>query len=199
MAGVALALRRRPRPRPRSPCAPVPLCACAPVPLCACAPVPLTAVPPPPAPPGHGPASARRLAPRSPHKARRPAPCPLLRPQPHGARRAHGRHRGAGSARVSHPGQVMTRYYGWYASRTRGTRARLARLASDGRRLTAEGISVEEPVAITEPVAGTCGPRGGHHPHPHAPGPEPRTRPAIGSRLPASGFSPPPLTDPLRR
>jgi hypothetical protein len=46
----------------------------------------------------------------------------------------------------------MTRYYGWYASRTRGIRARLARLASDDRRLTAEGISVEEPVAITEPV-----------------------------------------------
>jgi len=46
----------------------------------------------------------------------------------------------------------MTRYYGWYASRTRGTRARLAHLASDGRRLTAEGISVEEPVAITDPV-----------------------------------------------
>ena len=43
----------------------------------------------------------------------------------------------------------MTRYYGWYASRTRGTRARLA---SDGRRLTAERISVDEPVAITEPV-----------------------------------------------
>ena len=38
------------------------------------------------------------------------------------------------------------------ASRTRGTRARLARLASDGRRLTADGLSVEEPVAITDPV-----------------------------------------------
>ena len=46
----------------------------------------------------------------------------------------------------------MTRYYGWYASQTRGTRARLARPASEGRRLTAEGISVEEPVAITDPV-----------------------------------------------
>ena len=46
----------------------------------------------------------------------------------------------------------MTRYYGWYASRTRGTRARLARLASDGRRLTADGLSVEGPVAITEAV-----------------------------------------------
>jgi hypothetical protein len=46
----------------------------------------------------------------------------------------------------------MTRYYGWYASRTRGTRARLARPASDGRRLTADGILVEEPVAITDPV-----------------------------------------------
>jgi hypothetical protein len=43
----------------------------------------------------------------------------------------------------------MTRYYGWYASRTRGTRARLA---SDGRRLTADGLSVDEPVAITDPV-----------------------------------------------
>ena len=44
----------------------------------------------------------------------------------------------------------MTRYYGWYASRTRGTRARLA---SDGRRLTADGLSVEGPVApITEAV-----------------------------------------------
>ena len=50
---------------------------------------------------------------------------------------------------IPDPGQVMTRYYGWYASRTRGTRARLA---SDGRRLTADDISVEEPVAITEPV-----------------------------------------------
>jgi len=40
-------------------------------------------------------------------------------------RRAHGRHRGPGPARVVLPGQVMTRYYGWYASRTRGTRARL--------------------------------------------------------------------------
>jgi hypothetical protein len=46
----------------------------------------------------------------------------------------------------------MTRYRGWYASRTRGTRARLAHLASDGRRLTADGISVEEPVAIAGPV-----------------------------------------------
>jgi hypothetical protein len=46
----------------------------------------------------------------------------------------------------------MTRYYGWYASRTRGTRARLSRLASDGRRLTADGISLEEPVAIADPV-----------------------------------------------
>ena len=36
--------------------------------------------------------------------------------------------------RIPDPGQVMTRYYGWYASRTRGTRARLS---SDGRRLTA--------------------------------------------------------------
>jgi len=53
---------------------------------------------------------------------------------------------------IPDPGQVMMRYYGWYASRTRGTRARLARLASDGRRLTADGISVEEPVAITGPV-----------------------------------------------
>ena len=43
----------------------------------------------------------------------------------------------------------MTRYYGWYASRTRGTRARQV---SDGRRLTADGLSVEEPVAITDPV-----------------------------------------------
>ena len=31
--------------------------------------------------------------------------------------------------RIADPGQVMTRHYGWYASRTRGTRARLA---SDG-------------------------------------------------------------------
>jgi hypothetical protein len=38
---------------------------------------------------------------------------------------------------IPDPGQVMTRYHGWYASRTRGTRARLAHLASDGRRLTA--------------------------------------------------------------
>jgi hypothetical protein len=43
----------------------------------------------------------------------------------------------------------MKRYYGWYASRTRGTRARLA---SDCRRLTADGLSVEGPVAITEAV-----------------------------------------------
>ena len=43
----------------------------------------------------------------------------------------------------------MTRYYGWYASRTRGTRARLA---SDDRRLTADGLSAEEPVEITDPV-----------------------------------------------
>jgi len=46
----------------------------------------------------------------------------------------------------------MTRYYGWYASRSRGTRARLAHLASDGRRLAADGLSLEEPVAITELV-----------------------------------------------
>ena len=52
---------------------------------------------------------------------------------------------------IPDPGQVMTRYYGWYASRTRGTRARLAHLASDGRRLTADGVLVE-PLAITEPV-----------------------------------------------
>jgi len=50
---------------------------------------------------------------------------------------------------IPDPGQVMTRYYGWYASRTRGTRARLV---SDGRRLTADGLSVEGPVAITEAV-----------------------------------------------
>ena len=53
---------------------------------------------------------------------------------------------------IPEPGQVMTRYCGWYASQPRGTRARLARLASVGRRLTADGILVEEPVAIAEPV-----------------------------------------------
>ena len=31
---------------------------------------------------------------------------------------------------IPDPGQVMTRYYGWYASRTRGTRARLCVRAS---------------------------------------------------------------------
>ena len=68
----------------------------------------------------------------------------------------------------------MTRYYGWYASRTRGTRARLAHRASDGRGLTADGLSVEEPVATTEPVNWSL----------------------RAARLPASGFSPPPPTDP---
>jgi hypothetical protein len=53
---------------------------------------------------------------------------------------------------IPDPGQVLTRYYGWYASRTRGTRARLARLAADGRRPTADGLPVEEPVAIAEPL-----------------------------------------------
>ena len=36
----------------------------------------------------------------------------------------------------------MTRYYGWYASRTRGVR----------RRQAAGGAALEEPVAITDPV-----------------------------------------------
>ena len=36
----------------------------------------------------------------------------------------------------------MTRYYGWYASRTRGVR----------RRQAAEGAAAQEPVAIADPV-----------------------------------------------
>ena len=47
---------------------------------------------------------------------------------------------------IPDPGQVMTRYYGWYASRTRGTRARPA---ADGRRLTASGFS---PPPLTDPL-----------------------------------------------
>ena len=43
---------------------------------------------------------------------------------------------------ISDPGQVMTRYYGWYASRTPGMRQRQA----------AGGAAVEEDVAITDPV-----------------------------------------------
>ena len=43
---------------------------------------------------------------------------------------------------IPDPGQVMTRYYGWYASRTRGMR----------RRQAAGGAAVEEPVALTGPV-----------------------------------------------
>ena len=76
----------------------------------------------------------RRLRPRVP--ARLLLQEPLLR------LRAHGRHRCPGPARVSHPGQVMTRYYGWYASRTRGVR----------RRQAAEGAAAQEPVAIADPV-----------------------------------------------
>jgi hypothetical protein len=81
---------------------------------------------------------------------------------------------------------VMTRYYGWYASRTRGTRARLARLASDGRRLTAEGISVEEPVAITEPVNWYL--RAARRSSPASSCTGPGASNAPGYRLPASGF-----------
>jgi len=36
----------------------------------------------------------------------------------------------------------MTRYYGWYSSRTRGMR----------RRQAAEGTAAQEPVAIADPV-----------------------------------------------
>jgi hypothetical protein len=43
---------------------------------------------------------------------------------------------------IPDPGQVMTRYYGWYASRTRGIR----------RRHAAGGAALEEPVAITDPM-----------------------------------------------
>ena len=43
---------------------------------------------------------------------------------------------------IPDPGQVMTRYYGWYASRTRGVR----------RRQAAEGAALGEPVAIADPV-----------------------------------------------
>ena len=43
---------------------------------------------------------------------------------------------------IPDPGQVMTRYYGWYASRTRGMR----------RRQAAEGAAAQEPVAIADPV-----------------------------------------------
>ncbi|MEK7667130.1 MAG: transposase [Gemmatimonadota bacterium] len=43
---------------------------------------------------------------------------------------------------IPDPGQVMTRYYGWYASRTRGMR----------RRQAAGGVAAEEPVAITDPA-----------------------------------------------
>jgi len=71
----------------------------------------------------------------------------------------------------------MTRYYGWYASRTRGGR----------RRQATEGAEVEEPVAITEPSA----------PGFRLPAPGSRL-PASGSRLPAIGFYPPPPTNPLR-
>jgi hypothetical protein len=46
---------------------------------------------------------------------------------------------------IPDPGQVMTRYYGWYASRTRGMH----------RRPAAGGAAVEEPVAITDPVNGS--------------------------------------------
>jgi len=43
---------------------------------------------------------------------------------------------------IPDPGQVMTRYYGWYASRTRGMR----------RRQAAGGAEIDEPVAIADPV-----------------------------------------------
>lgn len=46
---------------------------------------------------------------------------------------------------IPDPGQVMTRYCGWYASRTRGMH----------RRPAAGGAAVEEPVAITDPVNGS--------------------------------------------
>jgi hypothetical protein len=43
---------------------------------------------------------------------------------------------------IPDPGQVMTRYYSWYTSRTRGMR----------RRQAAEGVEIDKPVAITDPV-----------------------------------------------
>jgi hypothetical protein len=103
------------------------------------------------------------------------------------ASRGHGRYPDTGPARASHPGQVMTRYYGWYASRTRGTRARLA---SDGRRLTASRSTSPSRSLIR--WTGRHHRPGGHHPHPRAPGPEPRTRPA----LPQSASGPTPLLRP---
>jgi hypothetical protein len=47
---------------------------------------------------------------------------------------------------IPDPGQVMTRDCGWHASRTRGTRARLA---CDGRRLTAHAPPVDRPFRPT--------------------------------------------------
>jgi hypothetical protein len=46
---------------------------------------------------------------------------------------------------IPDPGQVMQRYYGWYASRTRGTRRRQAEAAT------------EAPVAIVDPVDWSLG------------------------------------------
>lgn len=48
---------------------------------------------------------------------------------------------------IPDPGQVMTRYYGWYASRTRGMRRRQAAGGA-----AVEEAEVEEAVAITDPV-----------------------------------------------
>jgi len=82
-------------------------------------------------------------------------------------------------------GQVMTRYYGWYASRTRRVR----------RRQAADSAQVEEPVAITDPVSWSL--RAARRSSPGS------SLPAPGSLLPAShrdraGFRTPPLTDLLR-
>ena len=87
-------------------------------------------------------------------------------------RLAHGRHRGPGPARVALPGLVMTRYCGWYASRTRGMR----------RRQAAEDAAAQEPVVIAEPAVIT------HILVHRARSVEPSLLPASGFWLPAPGF-----------
>jgi len=78
----------------------------------------------------------------------------------------------------------MTRYYGCYASRTRGVR----------RRQAAGGTEVEEPVAITEPVDWSL--RAARPSSPASSFTGPAASNAPGYRLPAIGFYRPPPTNP---
>ena len=83
---------------------------------------------------------------------------------------------------IPDPGQVMTRYYGWYASRTRAMR----------RRQAAGGAAVKEPVAIADPVNWSLRAARRSSPASSFTGPAASNAPADREARPRADASPPP-------